>query len=375
MLALCHRFEEETDGRRVSPQGKKHHAPHAEHAGGELRRRRPRRQPPLRLRPRPAPRRRQTRGARQGGPRALRRAGLPGRARGGTQPARDDTRLARESRQGQARGEGPRHGELGRWLRRPAEGDQRLLRSDGRGLRRGDRQARPLRRRHGRTADGHPRRDRNGAGGRVDGPLDLHDIVEAAGIIVFGVLFYSYTYQWFTPGQAGQRRWHVLANGCVFGGLAVVLMIARIQLTRDVYIDARAGPVALIGLLAGRPARLPAALPPAAYRVWLGGPGAPAGVLGVVGAALIAGGVHAWARRQGGLGPRHAFAVAGLVFAWTFTTFVLVGPYSRELFVRLWFPVLVAHVVGVGFTARLLYDVQDQARLGAERGRFRAILL
>src|SRR5207245_1138201 len=84
----------------------------------------------------------------------------------------------------------------------------------------------------------------------------------------------------------------------VFGELAVVLMIARIQLTGDVYIDARAVPVALIGLLEGWPAGLLATILPAAYRVWLGGPGAPAGVLGVVGAALIAGGVHAWARRH-----------------------------------------------------------------------------
>src|SRR5207245_7267398 len=108
-------------------------------------------------------------------------------------------------------------------------------------------------------------------------------------------------------------RWRVLANGLVFGLLAVVLMIARIQLTGDVYIDARAVPVALIGLLEGWPAGVLAAALPAVYRVWLGGAGAPAGVLGVVGAALIAGGVDAWARRHGGLGPRHAFAVAGLV--------------------------------------------------------------
>lgn len=191
---------------------------------------------------------------------------------------------------------------------------------------------------------------------------------------MFGVLFYSYTYQWFTPGRDGNRRWRVLANGVIFGVLAVVLMIARIQLTGDVYIDARAVPVALIGLLEGWPAGLLAALLPAAYRVWLGGAGAPAGVLGVVGAAAIAGGVHAWARRHGGLAPRHAFFVAGLVFAWTFATFLIVGPYARELFGRVWLPILVAHVVGVGFTARLLYDVQAQARLGAERERFRAIL-
>jgi PAS domain S-box-containing protein len=191
---------------------------------------------------------------------------------------------------------------------------------------------------------------------------------------VFGVLFYSYTYQWFTLGRVGTRRWRVLANGLVFGLLAVVLMIARIQLTGDVYIDARAVPVALISLLEGWPAGLLAALPPAAYRVWLGGPGAPAGVLGVVGAALIAAGVRHWARRHGDVTHRHAFLVAALVFLWTFGTFVLVGPYARELFGRVWLPILVAHVVGVGFTARLLRDVQAQARQGAERERFRAIL-
>src|SRR5262249_56972566 len=89
-------------------------------------------------------------------------------------------------------------------------------------------------------------------------------------------------------------------------------MIARIQLTGDIYIDARAVPVALIGLLEGWPAGLLAAVLPAAYRVWLGGAGAPAGVLGVVGAALIAGGVHAWARRHGGAGAPPPVPRAGL---------------------------------------------------------------
>ena len=55
---------------------------------------------------------------------------------------------AGQPRQGEARRQGPGHGELGRGLRRPAQGDQRLLGPDGGGLRR-ERPARPLRRRHG----------------------------------------------------------------------------------------------------------------------------------------------------------------------------------------------------------------------------------
>ena len=57
-------------------------------------------------------------------------------------------RRPRQPRQGEARRQGAGHGELRGGLRRPAQGDQRLLGSDGGGLRR-ERPACPLRRRHG----------------------------------------------------------------------------------------------------------------------------------------------------------------------------------------------------------------------------------
>src|SRR5207247_5222221 len=52
-----------------------------------------------------------------------------------------------------------------------------------------------------------------------------------------------------------------------------------------------------------------AATLPAAYRLWLGGSGAWAGVVSL-GAAAAAGGLaHAWARRDGGIRTRHALAL------------------------------------------------------------------
>jgi PAS domain S-box-containing protein len=188
------------------------------------------------------------------------------------------------------------------------------------------------------------------------------------------VLFYSYTYHWFEPGRPRARRWRWLANSVVFGALSVVLMIARIQLPDGAFIDARTVPVALIGLFEGWLAGLLAALAPAVYRLWIGGPGALAGVVGVVAAGLLGGLTHARVRRDGRLGPEHALALSGAVFVATFGTFAMVGPYALRLFERAWLPLLLIHVIGIAFTARLMRDVVEQARLRAEHERFRAIL-
>jgi len=171
------------------------------------------------------------------------------------------------------------------------------------------------------------------------------------------------------PASGGGTCWQRL----VFGVLAVVLMIARIQLTGDVYNRrARRSSRSSAASKAGRPACWPRSCPRRTACGWVArrARGSPRRRrCGADRRRRARVGTPAWR-----LGPRHAFAVAGLVFAWTFTTFVLVGPYARERFGRVWFPVLVAHVVGVGFTARLPVRRPGSGRLGAERARFRAIL-
>src|SRR5207247_4648646 len=78
------------------------------------------------------------------------------------------------------------------------------------------------------------------------------------------------------------RRWRPVITGLAFGVLALVLMIARIRVHEDLFIDARVVPIALITLIEGWWAGLLAAIVASAYRGWLGGTGAVAGVAGVV---------------------------------------------------------------------------------------------
>jgi len=188
-------------------------------------------------------------------------------------------------------------------------------------------------------------------------------------------MFYSYTYQWFDPARAEARWGRMLVNGAVFGLLALALMKWRIELGSGVYIDARLVPITLIGLLEGWPAAVLAAAAPALYRAaWLGGPGAPAGAAAIVVCAALGALVHVWARRDGRLSLRHTASLTAAVYAVTFASFLLVGPYGVALLARSWLWLLVTYVVGIALTARLMSDVVEQARLRAERERFRAVL-
>ena len=104
--------------------------------------------------------------------------------------------------------------------------------------------------------------------------MDYHHVMEAAGVVVFGLVFYSYTFRWFRPKGRFDRRWRPVITGLAFGVLALVLMIARIRVHEDLFIDARAVPIALITLIDGWWAGLLAAIVASAYRGWLGGTGA-----------------------------------------------------------------------------------------------------
>jgi len=212
--------------------------------------------------------------------------------------------------------------------------------------------------------------------------VDTHHVVEAAGIVVLGLVYYSYTRRWLESTARVDRRWRaplrVLLNGLVFGLLAIALMISRIHVGQGAFVDARAVPIALVTLLEGGWAGLIAALAAAAYRLWLGGSGAVAGVLGLLATAGTATLALAWARRAGGVRARHAFALGGAVFLVTFASFLLLGARGLELFERDWLPLLVISVVGIGGFARLFVDVVDaQAAEAARRdaAELRAVTL
>jgi PAS domain S-box-containing protein len=209
---------------------------------------------------------------------------------------------------------------------------------------------------------------------REETALEIHHVVEAAGIIAFGVLFYSYSFQWFGAAGGVSARWRQGLNGLAFGLVAVGLMIARMQLSDGIFLDGRAVPIALVALFEGVPAAIVAIIPPIAYRIWLGGVGAPAGVAAIVAAAGLGVGVRAWARRDGGVAARHAFALGIATYVATVLSFFLAGAYATRLLSNLWFPLLVTYIVGIGVTARLFRDVADRTSSMDTQARFRAII-
>ena len=197
--------------------------------------------------------------------------------------------------------------------------------------------------------------------------VDFHHVVEAAGIVVLGLVVYSYSRRWFQSVGRIDPRLRSLVNGVVFGVLTIALMISRIEVGQGTFVDARAVPIALVTLVEGGWAGLIAALVAAGYRGWRGGSGALAGVLGLLATAAAAALVLAWARRDGGVRARHAFALGGAVYVITFLSFLLLGARGVELFQRDWLPLLIVSVVGVGGFARLFTDVVEAEAAEAAR--------
>jgi signal transduction histidine kinase len=148
-----------------------------------------------------------------------------------------------------------------------------------------------------------------------------------------------------------------VALGLLFGLVAVVLMVSRIHVGDDRFVDARAVPIALVALVESGPAGVLAAAVAAAYRIWLGGTGASAGVLGIAATAAAALAVRAWARRDGGIGLRHSLTLSLGVWVIGSISFLLLGRHGPALLAPVWLPLLWLHLAGIGLVARLFTQV------------------
>lgn len=204
--------------------------------------------------------------------------------------------------------------------------------------------------------------------------MDYHHLLEATGIVVSGVLFYSLAYGWFAPDDPRRRPLWVIALGLIWGAIAVVLMISRIQTTEGPFVDGRAIPIALIGLFEGWGAGLIAGLAAVAYRIYLGGSGATAGVVAILAVAVAGGLAHRWAGGTERVRIHHAFVLAVGTFFITFGAFELRGEPGRTLFARVWPSYLLLTAVGLPMLALLMQSIVERRLLAQERERFRAVL-
>ena len=187
--------------------------------------------------------------------------------------------------------------------------------------------------------------------------MDYHHVIEAAGVVSLGLIAYSYLVRWFEARPPAWQRGRPVAIGLAFGVVAVVLMISRIHVGDDRFVDARAIPIALVALVEGAPAGVLAAAVAAGYRIWLGGSGTVAGVLGLAAVTAAAVAVRAWARRDRGIGLRHSLVLSLAVWVLTAISFLLLGRPGQMLLAPVWLPLLLLHVVGIGLVARLFTQV------------------
>ena len=205
--------------------------------------------------------------------------------------------------------------------------------------------------------------------------MNFHHLLEAVGILVIGLLFYSYAYPRLRGERPAPKVARALLHGLAFGALTVAMMVSRIEISPGIFIDARVVPVALVGLFEGAPAGFIAAAAGVLYRIHIGGPGTSAGIFSLMGVAAAAGLISAWARATGGgVRLRHALALAGAAYAITVAGFTFLGRRGLVLFSDMWLAYFVTCGVGVTVMARLLADVVRHQRLSAERARFRAVL-
>jgi PAS domain S-box-containing protein len=204
--------------------------------------------------------------------------------------------------------------------------------------------------------------------------MDYHHLLEATGIVVSGVLFYSLAYGWFAPDDPRRRPFWRVTLGLVWGAIAVILMISRIETREGVFVDGRAIPIALIGLFEGWGPALIAGLAAAAYRIYMGGSGAGAGLVVIISVAVAAGLAHRWAGGTERVRLHHAFALAVGTFFITFAGFGLLGEPGRTLFARVWPSYLLLTVGGLPMLALLMESIVERRMLAQERERFRAVL-
>ncbi|CCC96910.1 PAS domain S-box-containing protein [Azospirillum brasilense] len=158
-----------------------------------------------------------------------------------------------------------------------------------------------------------------------------------------------------------------LANallGLMFGGVAVLGMADPVRVAPGLFIDARNVMVGLAGPFGGALAGAAAAAVSGAFRLWLGGPGALAGVASLVGAGLIGMLVGAAARRSGRFGNRHLIALALLVTVMAPFSFLLLSPdMARRLVDTALVPLSLGNFLGTLALGTFLRKEQERCDL------------
>ncbi|UYN98215.1 MAG: PAS domain-containing protein [Devosia sp.] len=124
----------------------------------------------------------------------------------------------------------------------------------------------------------------------------LKELFASFAVVALFVAIWALCQEWI---RSWPRHVRMLGAGAYMGATAVAAMVMGVPLSNGAIFDLRAVAVGLAGLFAGPLAALVAGLMAAAYRLWLGGAGAYAGLVSIALGALAGWGAFLARRRLG----------------------------------------------------------------------------
>lgn len=178
------------------------------------------------------------------------------------------------------------------------------------------------------------------------------------------LLALSALYEFNMRVWGGHRLAAKLAAGVIFGAICIFGMLHPANLAPGVIFDARSAILGVTGIFAGPPAALIAGLMAAAYRLYLGGAGAPVGVA-VIATAVLCGLAMRRALRRGWAQPKLLdFLMFGLLLHVVCLGWFLLLPlqHLQKLLETVAIPYLLVLTPSTALLALLLNDLQMQRR-------------
>jgi PAS domain S-box-containing protein len=180
-----------------------------------------------------------------------------------------------------------------------------------------------------------------------------------AWLLTLSILYSMISRLWVGRGLTG-----LILTGCLFGGVAVGVMLNPMHLLPGLVFDTRSVVISLAGLFGGPlPAAL-SALIAMTYRVWQGGIGAWPGVLVISSSALLGVVWYYWRKRRPQLTkPYHLYGF-GLLVHVVMLLCMLSLPWSmaRQTLSSISFPVMVIYPVATMLLGLLLSDQENRRR-------------
>lgn len=160
-----------------------------------------------------------------------------------------------------------------------------------------------------------------------------------------------------------------LVSGALYGLVAVIGMGIPFESAHGIFYDGRSIVMGLAGLFGGAPVAIVAGLTASAYRAYLGGAGAPAGVLTIVLTAAAGVGFHHLVRAKPGMLRIPGLMIFGVVLHLLMLlaqALLLPADTAPDIIAAIWLPVMTLFPLGTVLTVRLMLDQDERESAQAD---------